>query len=266
MGRWQPLTNFRRHLEQHPPVVIFFVCLLMLSATFSGLAFYIQTHDVKNPDVVLVSSQHDLHSDVLEENGSSRGNGLNSVENSEILSLLVPLVIKDSMQQASSFNFSTTVQGDQLGLRDKHFANTVAKNSLNPDTNSGTQIPAQQICLTLSVPAHILPRSPLPPSCPVIEDVSQDWLTPKAAALQTQKMKDHPKLQCLSMKFTPSADLSVWLSQAEKDLAEHHLLLVSAALLIICGLLCFTASLSCSRSRRYNGNDLSIQKVRELKS
>ncbi|XP_028848139.1 transmembrane protein 248 isoform X2 [Denticeps clupeoides] len=262
MGRWQPLTNFRRHLEQHPPVVIFFVCLLMLSATFSGLAFYIQTHDVKNPDVVLdwnqflesvAGLQYCLPQNSTpimtssEENGSSRGNGLNSVENSEILSLLVPLVIKDSMQQASSFNFSTTVQGDQLGLRgsirkealnltfffyprpqDKHFANTVAKNSLNPDTNSGTQIPAQQICLTLSVPAHILPRSPLPPSCPVIEDVSQDWLTPKAAALQTQKMKDHPKLQCLSMKFTPSADLSVWLSQAEKDLAEHHLLLITS--------------------------------------
>lgn len=51
--------------------------------------------------------------------------------------------------------------------------------------------------------------------------------------------------------------------QEEKTLVGQHLLMASAALLVICGLLCFTASLPCCRSRRYHGTDLGLQKVKK---
>lgn len=65
MGKWHPLSNLRSYLEHHPPVVIFFLCMLMLSLTFIGVGFYTQTHVVRNPDVTPVSDPYISITDCL---------------------------------------------------------------------------------------------------------------------------------------------------------------------------------------------------------
>lgn len=55
MGHWRPVSNLRDQLSRHPPVVVFFLCLLFMSITFVCIGLYSQDHNIKNPDISLVS-------------------------------------------------------------------------------------------------------------------------------------------------------------------------------------------------------------------
>lgn len=54
MAVWKPITNLRSRIIHHPPVAMFFMCLLVLAGAFISIGLYSQNHDIKNPDINMV--------------------------------------------------------------------------------------------------------------------------------------------------------------------------------------------------------------------
>ncbi|KAG9354469.1 hypothetical protein JZ751_001179 [Albula glossodonta] len=181
------------------------------------------------------------------------------------LSMLVPLALTDSSQGRSLVRLQTTLWGSELGLKgsagNKSLNLTLLFYSQPGQTNSGSvQTGSRITCLRVTAPSHILPQIPHPPVCPVIEDQDNDHSPLKIITSAQRNSNPKNALECYYMQFTPDHNLTVMLSQEEKDLAGQHLIMVSACLLSLCGVLCCFASLSCLKSRRYHGNGLDLQK------
>ncbi|KAJ8414053.1 hypothetical protein AAFF_G00066510 [Aldrovandia affinis] len=293
MGMWQPLGNLRSYLEHHPPTIIFFLCLLSLAATFIGFGEYSKAHDVMNPDIALDWNQVLASIANLKfcrfgnetEGGNAPSPDVDHRENASTplvghvaadgipanashpplapihLSLLVPLALADSSQARSPASLRTTLWGRDIGLK-----GSAGNESLNltllfysqPELRN-SETGSTFTCLRVTAPAHILPQTPQPPVCPVMEDNNSDH-SPLNAITSPRKNCNPQNALCYCMEFTSNANLTVMLSQEERDLAGHHLMMVSACLLSLCGLLCLFGSLSCSKSRRYHGNELDSQK------
>ncbi|XP_042562789.1 transmembrane protein 248 isoform X1 [Clupea harengus] len=285
MGKWHPLSNLRSYLEHHPPVVIFFLCMLMLSLTFIGVGFYTQTHVVRNPDVTpdwnqflgsIASLQFclPLNGSVDGEPASlprEKGNG--QPENSVGIvqrSLLVPLAFKGNTAGETPSILSTALLGSQVG-----FQGAAGKEAFNmslifypptqatvPKFSLDSSSVAPRTCLQLRAPKSMLPQTPSPPDCPLKLDMGRDHSNIRVFTEQSDSSLFH----CLKLDFTPDDSLTAFLSQEDKNLVGLHLLWASATLLAMCGLLCFSASLACCRSRRYHGNDLGLHKEPLLES
>ncbi|XP_063043327.1 transmembrane protein 248 isoform X2 [Engraulis encrasicolus] len=280
MGKWTPMSNLRSYLEHHPPAVIFYLCMVVMSMTFIGFGFYTQTSRVKNPDVVpdwnqLLGSIASLRF-CLPSNGSGSGDVENAAAPKEksngqpgdpkIIqrSLLVPLVFTGNPDATNNI-FSATLFGHQVGVKGeagKQLFNMSLISYPQTQTSSSKQDGSSDkrlTCLQLRAPESMLPKSPSPTDCPWRQDVANDRLSVRAVPMD--RSKNVPSsFHCLTLEFTPDDELTPFLSQEEKTLVGQHLLMASAALLVICGLLCFTASLPCCRSRRYHGTDLGLQK------
>lgn len=68
MGKWHPFENIRTILMNNPPVVVFFLCMVLMAAAFIGFGAYTKKHDVRDPDVTQVSSVYlFLHIHVREQ-------------------------------------------------------------------------------------------------------------------------------------------------------------------------------------------------------
>ncbi|KAG7481081.1 hypothetical protein MATL_G00063000 [Megalops atlanticus] len=295
MGTWQPLGNFKNYLEHHPPTVIFLVCLFTLAVTFISFGAYIKDHEVRNPDVaqdwnqilaslaslkfcvfsnetdaeaVSLDQEHVVASPPLVEHETDGipSNSSDVLLASTHLSLLVPLALTESSQGRSPASLHTMLLGSELGLKGPAGKETLNLTLLfysQPElTNSGSggEITPTITCLRVTAPTYVLPQTPHPPACPVSEEQDSDHSPLRAVISEQRNPSPQHALECFSMDFTPNPSLTVMLSQEERDLAGHHLMLVSACLLSLCGVLCFFWSLSCSKSRRYHGNGLDLQK------
>lgn len=273
MGHWRPVSNLRDQLSRHPPVVVFFLCLLFLSITFVCIGLYSKDQDIKNPDISLDWNQvlgsiagfkfctHLNDTDAHLEEDSPR-----MVEHADRIttnvsmstshvSVLVPLVLMGDVPADSVI--SATMLGSQLGVK-----GAAAKTSVNisfhlhtdvpNQTLDGTQTVPSLICLQLTALTHVLPQTPSPPECPVMENRDETTSPVRAVAIETYK---HDSPHCFSLGFTEDPHLTVLLTQEEKAICRYHLLLVSVSLLVICVLMSICGTCS-SKSHSYQVNDL----------
>ncbi|XP_017341021.1 transmembrane protein 248 [Ictalurus punctatus] len=290
MARWQPIANLRNQIIHHPPVTVFFTCLLVLTGAFISIGIYSQNHDIKNPDInmdwnQMLGSLADLKfctqlndTDLLNEKPDTNSPRLldhadelinNIQQKSEIKSmfLLVPLMhVGDDFEHSS---ISATLLGSQLGLE-----GSAGKQSLNislfldvqtrvspadseliqKPSNMQTKPQSYDSCLKITAPHNILPQTPTPPECPSNKNLENNISPVRAIAIESYK-KISKAQACLSLDFTPDSKLTVLLTQDEKALARYHLLLVSIVLLALCIMMCLFGTLTCSKSRRHLASD-----------
>ncbi|KTF75813.1 hypothetical protein cypCar_00050437 [Cyprinus carpio] len=131
MGKWRPVSNLRDQVSRHPPVVVFFLSLLILSITFVCTGLYSQNHDIKDPDIsvdwnrVLGSiagfkfCTHLNDTDAPLEEDSPRmvehSDRTNISTSSAHVSLLVPLVFIGDVPDNTAI--SATMLGSQMGMK-----------------------------------------------------------------------------------------------------------------------------------------------------
>ncbi|XP_056308279.1 transmembrane protein 248 [Danio aesculapii] len=273
MGQWRPVSNLRDQASRQPPAVVFLFSLLMLSITFVCVGLYSQSHDINNPDIstdwnrVLGSvasfkfCTHLNDSDLLPEEDSppmvEHKVQTNISTRTTHVSLLVPLVFTGDVPDGAGI--SVTVMGSQLGMK-----GAAAKESVNISLLLRTDVPNNQshggtttaqilTCIHFTALTHVLPQTPTPPECPAVEDGEKSESPVRAVAIQSYK---HNYPQCFSLEYTPDPRLTVLLTKDEKALCRFHLLLVSAALLIVCFLMGLCGTFSSRSPRSYQGNDL----------
>ncbi|XP_073688306.1 transmembrane protein 248-like [Garra rufa] len=272
MGQWRPVSNLKDQVYRHPPVVVFFLSLLILSITFVSTGLYSQNHDIKNPDISVDWNEvlgsiagfkfctHLNDTDAPPEEDSPRmvehSDRTNISTSSAHVSLLVPLAFIGDVPDNTVI--SATMLGSQLGMK-----GAAAKASVNISlllhadvtdnrTPAGTQTSQSLTCLHFTALTHVLPQTPSPPECPVAENEGKSASPVRAVAVESYK---HNSPHCFSLEFTPDPHLTVLLTKDEKALCRYHLLLVSVVLLVICVLMSLCGTFS-SRSRLYQGTDL----------
>ncbi|XP_026775765.2 transmembrane protein 248 [Pangasianodon hypophthalmus] len=290
MARWQPLTTLRSRIIHHPPVAVFFMCLLVLAGAFISIGIYSQNHDIRNPDInmdwnqmlgsladlkfctqlndtALLNEKPDMYSPPLVDHADELIN--NTQQKSDIISvfLLVPLThVGDYLDHNS---ISTSLLGSQLGLK-----GSAGKQSLNislfleiqtrlsatdsaliqKPSNMQTKPQSYNSCLKITAPRHILPQTPSPPQCPSNKNLENNRSPVRTFAIQSSKKSSNAP-SCLSLKFTPDPKLTVLLTQDEKALVRYHLLMATIVLLALCIMMCLCGTLTCSKSRHQLAND-----------
>lgn len=288
MRMWLSLGNFRNYLELNAPVVIFFMCLLSLAVSFISFGVYCKVHSVRNPDITqdwnqilasiaglkfcMLSNETDAPSLPMEDVTASPlhakqkttvGMSLNFSTASSNLSLLVPLTLAVSGQGQSPAYLHAKLQGWELG-----FKGSTGKESLNltllfysqtkadPTTNrTSVETGSTFTCLRVTASTYILPQTKRPPECPVINEHN----FPMNAITTTWKKQNFlDRSKCYNMTFKSDPSLTVMLSQEERALAGYHLIITSACLLFVCGVLCIHSCLSRPKFQRCqdNGQDL----------
>ncbi|XP_054848221.1 insulin-like growth factor-binding protein 3 receptor [Eublepharis macularius] len=224
------LGSLRVCLERHPPLVTFFFCLLSLAVAFASFAVYIQSHDVRNPDVkedwnsLLTSLAHLMfcipnktHEDTSTLPPSAAADSRTTV------SVLVGLTFEhqNGTDPPNGTHLALTVRGTRLGLKGPdaqepiHFLIAIM-NSLSHES-----------CLSIIAPLSLLPKTRQPPKC-VMEE--QDTHL------------EEPGL-CYQSHYQANPALSSMLDQADRALCSQRLLLTSAFLLCLCTMLCCMAGL-----------------------
>lgn len=265
MGQWRPVSNLRDQVSRHPPVVVFFLSLLILSITFVCIGLYSQNHSIKNPDISVDWNRvlgaiagfkfctHLNDTDAPLEEESPRmvehSDRTNISTSSAHVSLLVPLAFIGDVPDHTAI--SATMLGSQMGMK-----GAAAKASINislllhnSQTPAGTQSSRPLTCLHFTSLTHVLPQTPSPPECPVTESASPV----RAVAVEAHK---HRSPHCFGLEFTPDPHLTVLLTKDEKALCRYHLLLVSVALLVICVLVSLCGTFSSRSPRSFQGNVL----------
>ncbi|XP_018596399.1 transmembrane protein 248 isoform X2 [Scleropages formosus] len=275
-GRWRLSDNLQRKVQGNAPAVVFLLCLLSLAVAFGSFAFYARGHAVKNPDVAqdwnkILGALADLRLCALpnETGRETAAAGVRRVVSAPLLgertpadeasanwtyvSLLVPLVLTGGTEDQKPSNIHTTLTGSQLGLKGpagKETLNVTLHYLLEREQNDST-------CVSLAAPAHILPQTRLPPLCPASEEQRSGHSV--VSIVVSQQHGASPQ-ECFQMRFSPDPSFTVMLSQEDRDLACHHLMIFSGSLLALCAVLCFIGTFSCTKSRRYHGNGLDLQK------
>ncbi|XP_051739775.1 transmembrane protein 248 [Ctenopharyngodon idella] len=273
MGKWRPVSNLRDRVFRHPPVVVFFLSLLILSITFVCIGLYSQNHDIKNPDIsvdwngVLGSiagfkfCTHLNDTDAQLEEDSPRmvehADRTNISTSTAHVSLQVPLVFIGDVPDDTVI--SATMLGSQLGMKGAAAKASVNISLLlhtdipNNQTPAGTKARQPLTCLHFTALTHVLPQTPSPPECPVAENADKNASPVRTVAVESYK---HNSPHCFSLEFKPDSHLTVLLTKDEKALCRYHLLLVSVALLVICVLMSLCGSFSSRSPHYYQGNDL----------
>ncbi|KAK2866856.1 hypothetical protein QQF64_022489 [Cirrhinus molitorella] len=273
MGQWRPVSNLRDQVYRQPPVVVFFLSLLILSITFVSTGLYSQNHDLSNPDISVDWNRvlgaiagfkfcpHLNDTDAPPEEDSPRmvehSDRTNISTSSVRVSLLVPLAFIGDFPDKTVI--SATMSGSQLGMKGAaakasvNISLLLLTNVSNIQTPAGTQTGRPLTCLHFTALTHVLPQTPSPPECPVAEYEDKSASVVRTVAVESYK---HNSPHCFSLEFTPDPHLTVLLTKEEKALCRYHLLLVSVALLLICVLMSLCGSFSSRSPRSYQGNDL----------
>ncbi|XP_016530359.1 transmembrane protein 248 isoform X1 [Poecilia formosa] len=253
-------SNLREYVSHNPPGTTFFLCLLTLAFSFIVLSSYSYSHSLPNPDIeqdwnTLLLSFSTFHL-CEKENASSPAHtspiaplqtiqekdkkiSINATRSSSVkdLHLHVPLAVISSSPSGTlkDIVLFTTLTAKQLKLGDKELV-SLALRILPEDS--------EHICLTIRAPTHILPITPVPPSCYVSESnisrVPVEVTNQLPASSQT----------CYSMHFRKDPSLTVMLTMEEQGVAVKHLVEVSVCLLGVCLILCIAASLKTSVPHR----------------
>ncbi|XP_028680470.2 transmembrane protein 248 [Erpetoichthys calabaricus] len=289
LGMVQPLRNLRSFLEHRPPFVIFLVCLLSLAGCFFSFSFYVQTHEVQNPDVnqdwnQLLSALSQLWfcvpanrtdelmspqemkkthgaSPLIGKHASDReaSSAAGSSRTLRNFSFVVSVHSERPSEELKPFNIWTTVQGQKLG-----FKGLGATNSLNltiafpwwpvpeRDTSNGSEAHA---CVTVTAPSSILPKINSPPKCHNQPTTELRYVVPSSEDID----QADPELACHRFTHHPDPALTVMLSKDEKALAVQHLIVVSTFLLLLCAFVCILAS-SYSKKHKNHSNGADSQK------
>ncbi|XP_039628160.1 transmembrane protein 248 [Polypterus senegalus] len=279
----QPLRNLRSFLEHRPPFVIFLVCLLSLAGCFFSFSFYIQTHEVQNPDVnqdwnqllstlsqlwfcVPANRTDELTSpqEMKQTHGASPliGQHASDREASTLrnFSFVVSVHSERPSEDLKPFNIWTTVQGQKLGLK-----GLAATTSLNltiafpwwpvPDRNASNGSEAHA-CVTIMAPSSILPKINSPPKCHKHPTSDLRYVVPSSEDID----QADPELACHQFTHHPDPALTVMLSKNEKTLAVQHLIVVSTYLLFLCTFVCILAS---SYSKKHKNLSSGADKQKE---
>ncbi|XP_067292416.1 transmembrane protein 248 [Pseudorasbora parva] len=272
MGQWRPVSNLRDQVSRHPPVVVFFLCLLFLSITFVTTGLYSQNHDLKNPDISVDWNEvlgsiagfkfcthlNDTDASLVEDSPRmvKHADRTNISTSTAHVSLLVPLEFVGDVPDDPVI--SATMLGSQLGMKGVAAKESVNISLLlhydvpNNQTPAGTKI-RPLTCLHFTALTHVLPQTPSPPECPVAVNIDKDASPVRAVAVESYK---HNSPNCFSLEFKPDPNLTVLLTKDEKALCRYHLLLVSVALLAVCILMSLCGSFSSRSPRSYQRNDL----------
>ncbi|KAM4615876.1 transmembrane protein 248 [Polymixia lowei] len=274
MGFWQPATNLKDYVSQNPPWVTFFLCLLTLAVSFIGLRSYSLTHTLPNPDITkdwnhLLSSlsqfqlcvKANVSSDGLvspvpssqkeQETGGMPFNSPKTPLHVSHLHLKVPLVVAQSLasQPLKGLGLHTTLVASQLGLVGSENVNVTLQLLSEPKGNDTFT------CLTISGPTYLLPLTLLPPECPANEKI----ISPvHVVSIETSNQLPTASHTCYSLQSKHDPTLTVMLTKEQQAVAGQHLLEVSVCLLGVCLILCLSASLTLSVTRRYQGNGLDL--------
>lgn len=254
---WQALTNLREYVANKPPGVTFFFCLLALALSFICLGVYSYTHTLPNPDVV--KDWNHLLASIAQYNLCVKNNNTSfttiipklpnkeqktlkesllystTMENSVVLHVRVPLMLAPKSQNFSQSIFlHTSFSSRQLQLEGNEIYIVTIDFTAN-DSNS---------CLTIRAPSHLLPVSPVPPTCPQTANNKEPVYT------EARKLMA-PALKCYSLQSIYDPTLQVMLTKEEQLVAVRHLVEVAVVLLGVCLILCLSVSITHSSSQRH---------------
>lgn len=270
MGFWQPVTNLKDYVSQNPPGATFFLCFLTLAISFICLSSYSSTHTLPNPDITkdwnhLLSALSQFQLCVTANASSSElvssassplmeqgRDGKTSVNSTKKLSSIIHLYLKVPLTVTSSslsgslkdLSLHTSLSASQLHLGGKEIVNL----TLEPLSGNSSHT-----CLTINAPAHLLSMSLLPPVCPA----SEKNISPIYVEASNEMPAESQTCYSLHSKNDPT--LTVMLTPEEQSVAVRHLLEVSGCLLGVCLMLCLTAGLTHSLTRRNHWNGLDLQ-------
>ncbi|XP_023701218.1 insulin-like growth factor-binding protein 3 receptor isoform X1 [Paramormyrops kingsleyae] len=293
MGKWHPFENIRTNLMNNPPLVVFFLCMVLMAAAFIGFGAYTNKHDVRDPDVTqdwnqILSSLAALKLCALDTDTEGKAASADAQHISKSLllgheaagevsanyshwSLLVPLVLSGSTPNQHPASFKMTLRGNLLGLKGPagktvlnltiHF---LTERELNA-SHAGDGSSSGSTCLSFMAPAHVVPHTRMPPLCPASEEPYADHSVVTAMTSDQYKQGAQSAKPCYRMEFNPDPKL-IMLSQGDRDLAVHHLMMVAGCLLSLCAVLCFAGSFSFSVSRKYHSTGQDLQKESLLNS
>nr|XP_015221893.1 PREDICTED: transmembrane protein 248-like isoform X2 [Lepisosteus oculatus] len=258
MVAWQPFGNLRRCMEDQPPVVIFFLCLLSLAVTFIGFGAYARSHEVKNPDIVqdwnqVLGSLAKLRFCVLENGTDSStaplvtgethasaplvqhethdghvGNPSSDPLALTHLSIVGQLDWAPQRQDQDPVYLSATLWGKQLD-----FKGSAEKTALNisfilpswsqlAGNGSERQSGPSRTCIGFSAPARLLPDTPHPQECPTGMDSNSELPSVRAVVSPLSSQEPQNALGCYSTVFTSDPKLTVMLSKHSVKQAEVH--------------------------------------------
>ncbi|XP_072565217.1 transmembrane protein 248 isoform X2 [Paramormyrops kingsleyae] len=187
MGKWHPFENIRTNLMNNPPLVVFFLCMVLMAAAFIGFGAYTNKHDVRDPDVTqdwnqILSSLAALKLCALDTDTEGKAASADAQHISKSLllgheaagevsanyshwSLLVPLVLSGSTPNQHPASFKMTLRGNLLGLKGPagktvlnltiHF---LTERELNA-SHAGDGSSSGSTCLSFMAPAHVVPHT-----------------------------------------------------------------------------------------------------------
>ncbi|KAI5100376.1 insulin-like growth factor-binding protein 3 receptor, partial [Silurus meridionalis] len=240
MARWKPITNLRSNIIHHPPVAVFFMCLLLLAGAFISIGIYSKNHDIRNPDISMdwnqmLGSLADLKfctqlndTDLLNEKPDMNSPPLLNhadelINNTQKKSVFLLVTLRTDGDYMNYNSISDTLLGSQLGLKGsagKQTLNVTLYLHVSATESSFIQKPLNMqakpqfydSCLRITAPNHILPQTPLPPQCPSSKNLEKNIPSVRALAIKSgEKSANGPA--CFSLEFTPDPKLTVFLTQ-----------------------------------------------------
>uniref|UniRef100_A0A8C8S7V9 Transmembrane protein 219 n=1 Tax=Pelusios castaneus TaxID=367368 RepID=A0A8C8S7V9_9SAUR len=239
MLSWPLLGSLRLCLERRPPLVCFCLCLISLATAFAAFATYIQSHEVRDPDVsqnwnlFLESlSHHSFCADNRTWGGPTAlvptsGTTPTSPSPPPDLSVLVGLTFDlPGGNRANATRLALMLTGHQLGLEGADAQQPIHLVAVTPWPLSPTTWGS---CLSLMGPPVLMPQtSRVPPHC-IVGDLD--------AQLQEKPVS------CYQPHYQPDPTLDSMLTLDDRRLCSHRLLLAAVTVLSLCAMLLCTAGL-----------------------
>ncbi|XP_067420020.1 insulin-like growth factor-binding protein 3 receptor [Emydura macquarii macquarii] len=235
-----PLGSLRLCLERRPPLVCFCLCLFSLAIAFAAFATYIQSHEVRDPDIsqdwnsLLESlSRQSFCADNRTWRGPTApaptsGAAPPSPGAPLALSVLVGLTFDlPRGAQPNATRLALTLRGHQLGLGGADAQQPIRLVAITPwpwppgPTTPGT-------CLSLTGPPSLMPQTRAPPRC-IVGD------------LNAQLQED--LASCYQPHYQPDPSLASMLTPDDRRLCSQRLLLAGVTVLCLCALLLCAAGL-----------------------
>lgn len=262
--------NFWACCEERPPLVTFILCLFALAGAFGALGAYVNSNEVKNPDIrqdwntFLQSLSDNLFCLPANETDRSpnlwpstslvlnKTNNFGYAHSWVTVSLLASLTFLPpggSVGEVlihSRAHLGTQIRGQKLGLTGpdaEEMLNLTAVPWYPQGCGGATFCLLSEIkasCVTLTVPASLLPSTRKPPDCGVRPLIHPSVTPSTTAASQSEGLWRTPS--CYQGKYLWQPSLTTMLTEVERSLCRIHLLYASCILLFLaCGLCCMGA-------------------------
>ncbi|XP_063791332.1 insulin-like growth factor-binding protein 3 receptor [Pseudophryne corroboree] len=237
---------------RNPPVATFFLCLMTLSITLLCIGAYIETHPVKDFSQDWDGFLKTLSLQKICPQGNTTGQppSPDLARDSALLpdhpsnvSVLASIVLSPQKLAVNLSGLQISTTGRQLGMTgpsvDARLLVTVTSGGWSVQCNdSGAECPVKH-CVTVLGPQILLPQSRSSPKCPVSSGGVQ--LQPHLYGVGAAH-----DISCCSIVYNGDSDLRNMLSQGERSLCFHRLL-ISAVCLSVLWVILYT--ISCCMNR-----------------